>query len=131
MKKITAVVLTIVIVLIMLSACSLKGKEPSKDQNAAPSSSTTQNGQTNQGGTPDGKVASKENTVIEATGIYNGQVDTTFVEIKLDGESSPREFSILEIMDSFKGFQPRDKVKLKYTVDKDNQRMLKSIEKAN
>lgn len=130
MKKIVAVILTVMLISTLAVGCGKKAESPApKPEPTVSDTEKKQDTPTGQTENPGEKADEKKDDVIEATGTYTGQVDNNFIEIKLDGSNGALEFNITEISDSFKGFKSGTKVKITYIVNKDNQNLLKSIEK--
>lgn len=132
MKKLIVIALTLTLVSTLVMGCSSNKKpSPSPQSSSAP---VEQPSQSIPASKPEESPVPVSNDVqnpklVEATGVYNGKVDTNFIEIKLDNSSTPTEFSIAEITDNLKGYNKNDKVKITFTVSEDKQYILKSIEK--
>lgn len=131
MKKMLSILLTVALISTLSVGCTPKQKPVSSVQSSPVStSSTSQPAQSSQPPASSSSINNQEQ-VLAGTGTYNGQSDTNFVEIKLDGTNNPIEFNIEEIKDSFKGLNLGQKVKLTYKISDSKQYILKSIEKAN
>jgi len=134
MKKISAVILAVLLISILAVGCAPKTNAPTQEQNTTlPAEGQKEDGNVNQEVKDEEKENSNElsNELIEAEGIYEGRVDNNFIEIKLETAENPVEFNIMEIADSFGEFDAGSKVKITYIVDENNQNILKSIEKVN
>ena len=134
MKKISAVILAVLLISILAVGCAPKTNAPTQEQNTTlPAEGQKEDGNVNQEVKDEEKENSNElsNELIEAEGIYEGRVDNNFIEIKLETAENPVEFNIMEIADSFGEFDAGSKVKITYVVDENNQNILKSIEKVN
>lgn len=115
--------LVLFIFVLLTSACSAD-TEPPVQPEVNPVVTETSNG-----------TAAVTDETKQDSGTYVGQIDSNSIEIKISGvpeEYSPRAFRFSEeikaMFDSY-GLETNDQVWFSYVVNKDNQNVLKSIDR--